>query len=227
MRSFSAITKPWAMLLIGGWLMLAPLSVTAADVRFSQTLLTAERTATGFERLSSDQVAVIDALVRRDLLAQSVPRRADAPALPARFSARLSADERRNAGFELLTEAELAQLDAFVDRHAAATLAHTFLAPPTFVPLSVRARVAEAKTAPEIHGSFTIGFGGGKGYSERFGGVALTYEDPARGLTVGFSYTESHVKGPGVPYYLRDPILRPDLTGVSGITGVPRFTPEP
>ena len=60
-------------------------------------------------------------------------------------------------------------------------------------------------TGPEIHGSFTLGMGFGKGYSERFGGMTLTYEDPARNLAISFSYLESHVKGAG-PFYLRDPL---------------------
>lgn len=177
---------------------------TPAPTRFSQSLTSADRTATGLDRLSSDEIAVIDALIRRDLATQSAPRRADAPALPSRFSQRLTGDERRNAGLAALTETEQLKLDSLADRNAASLLSRTFLAPPAFVPLSIRARVAEAKaTGPEIHGSFTLGMGFGKGYSERFGGMTLTYEDPARNLAISFSYLESHVKGAG-PFYLRD-----------------------
>ena len=177
---------------------------TPAPTRFSQSLTSADRTSTGLNRLSSDEIAVIDALIRRDLATQSAPRRADAPALPSRFSQRLTGDERRNAGLAALTETEQLKLDSLADRNAASLLSRTFLAPPAFVPLSIRARVAEAKaTGPEIHGSFTLGMGFGKGYSERFGGMTLTYEDPARNLAISFSYLESHVKGAG-PFYLRD-----------------------
>jgi hypothetical protein len=216
--------KPWVMLLVSGWLVVAAAPSHAAEpapiTRFSQSLSTADRATAGLERLSSDQIAVIDALVRRDITAQATPRRIDAPATAARFSQRLSADERRNAGFALLTEEELTRLDAFVERNSAPILARTLLAPPTFVPLSIRARVAETvkPTAPEIHGSFTFGLGFGKGYSERFGGVTLTYEDPARNLAVSFSYSETHVKGAG-PYYLRDPLYEADR--------FPRFSPQP
>ncbi len=177
---------------------------TPAPTRFSQSLTSADRTSTGLNRLSSDEIAVLDALIRRDLATQSAPRRADAPALPSRFSQRLTGDERRNAGLAALTETEQLKLDSLADRNAASLLSRTFLAPPAFVPLSIRARVAEAKaTGPEIHGSFTLGMGFGKGYSERFGGMTLTYEDPARNLAISFSYLESHVKGAG-PFYLRD-----------------------
>ena len=205
--------KLWVRLIACGWLALLTaltLVATAADTpaptRFSQSLTSADRTATGLDRLSSDEIVVLDALIRRDLATQSAPRRADAPALPSRFSQRLTGDERRNAGLAALTETEQLKLDSLADRNAASLLSRTFLAPPAFVPLSVRARVAEAKaTGPEIHGSFTLGMGFGKGYSERFGGMTLTYEDPARNLAISFSYLESHVKGAG-PFYLRDPL---------------------
>ena len=202
---------------------LAVSPLTAAEpapaARFSQSLSNTDRTTAGLNRLSSDHVAVLDALVRRDLSVQAAPRRTDAPPLVARFTQRLSADEQRNAGFALLTEAELAQLDGFVERNAAPTLARTLLTPPTFVPLSVRARVAEAKpTKPEIHGSFFLSYGvGSGGYSEKTGGMTLTYEDPARNFAVSFSYTESHIKGGG-SYYLRDPLYEADR--------FPRYSPE-
>ena len=191
---------------------------TPAPTRFSQSLTSADRTSTGLNRLSSDEIAVLDALIRRDLATQSAPRRADAPALPSRFSQRLTGDERRNAGLAALTETEQLKLDSLADRNAASLLSRTFLAPPAFVPLSIRARVAEAKaTGPEIHGSFTLGMGFGKGYSERFGGMTLTYEDPARNLAISFSYLESHVKGAG-PFYLRDALYDANR--------VPRFGTE-
>lgn len=214
--------KPWALLLATGLPVILTAAGFAAEVaRFSQALATAERTAVGLPSLSSDHVAVLDALVRRDAAAQAAPRRDGAPPLPARFSERLTADERRNAGLALLTAAELIQLDAAVDRSTTASLARTLLAPPAFIPLSVRARVAEtqSKTAPEIHGSFTLGMGFGKGYSERFGGMTLTYEDPARNLAVSFSYSETHVKGAPGAYYLRDPLYDAGR--------LPRFSPEP
>jgi hypothetical protein len=223
MSQLRAMLKPWAILLWGalcaGWLPVAHAADTPAPTRFSQALATADRTAAGLDRLSSDQIAVIDALIRRDLAAQSAPRRADAPPVPGRFTERLTADERRTAGLGVLTEEEKLKLDGLADRHAASLLGRTLLAPPAFVPLSIRARVAEAKaTGPEIHGSFTLGMGFGKGYSERFGGMTLTYEDPVRNFAVSFSYTESHIKG-AAPYYLRDPL--------NDIDRFPRYSPEP
>lgn len=199
------------MLLLSGLLAVSTVSATAAETRetrLSQNLTSTERSAAGFSRLSSDQVAVLDALFRRDAAAQLTPRRSDAPPLAARFSQRLTADERLTSGLTLLTEAELSQLDAFADRVSTALNARALLTPvaSSYIPVSVRTRVAEAKIAPEIHGSFTLGMGFGKGYSERFGGMTLTYDDPEHNLAVSFSYTESRIKG-AIPYCVRDPLL--------------------
>ncbi|MCX6955101.1 MAG: hypothetical protein NTV51_23360 [Verrucomicrobia bacterium] len=194
-------------------------AVRAVDtpLRLSSALSPTERTSTGLNRLTSDQVAILDALYRRDLVAQAAPRRADAPPLAARFSQRLSADERASAGLSLLTEEELTQLDALAERSGNASLARTLLAQPTFIPVSMRARIAETelkRKGPEIHGSFTIGMAvGSGGYSERFGGMTLTYEDPVRNFAVSFSYAESHVKGGNgyYPYLSRDPLTNSDV----------------
>lgn len=194
-----------------------PAHAVDAPLRLSSALSPSERTSTGLDRLTSDQIAIIDALYRRDLVAQAAPRRTNAPAPPARFSQRLSADERASAGLTLLTESELTELDALAERSGNASLARTLLAQPTFIPVSMRARIAETeikRKGPEIHGSFTLGMGfGSGGYSERFGGMTLTYEDPARSLAISFSYSESHVKGGNgyYPYLMRDPLASTDL----------------
>ena len=198
--------KLWATLLAAGLMAAVPATGRAADARFSQILTAGEFTDAGLKRLSSDQVAVLDALVRRDLANQTAPSRGDAP--PAvRFSQRLTADERSVAGLTLLTETELARLDAYAERHATARLARVLLAPPSFVPPSLRLRPAETKTAPEVHGSFSLGMGWGKGgYSERTGSMNLKYEDPVHGLSVSVGYSETHAKGPAI---YRDPYIGP------------------
>jgi hypothetical protein len=182
----------------------------AADARFSQTLSATESAAAGLNRLSSDQVAVIDALLRRELSGQAPRPREDAPAA-TRFSQRLSDDERRIAGFALLTEAELAQLDALVERHAARASARALLTSPVVAaPRKVLVRPAETKTAPEIHGSFFLSMGWGSGgYSEKTGGMTLNYEDPARGFAISVGYSETHTKGGNGLYIYRDPVSVP------------------
>ena len=178
----------------------------APDTRFSQTLAISERAEIGFNRLSSDQVAVLDALVRRDLATLTSPRRNDAP-LAARFSQRLTADERSVAGLTIFSEKELARLDELVTQNNSAALSRALLAPPVFVPKGMVRLPTEEKRAGEIHGSFTLSYGWGKGgYSEKTGGVELNYADPVHHVAVSFSYYESHIKGAG-PY--RDDYITP------------------
>lgn len=182
----------------------------ANDLRFSVSLEPAERIACGLPRLSSDQVAVLDAFVRRDTGTRGSSAPADpskAPPSSAAFSQRLTAGERETAGLPTLTPTELAQLDASVERHQNARLARTLLAPPAFLSPSRQIVPAERKKEREIHGSFSLSYGmGSGGYSEKSGSMVLTLEDPAKGYSINVGYTETHIKG-GTPYYLnRDPL---------------------
>ncbi|MBI5693597.1 MAG: hypothetical protein HZC55_26265 [Verrucomicrobia bacterium] len=203
-------TRLAAFLSLGLGLALGIPGAAANDLRFSATLEKGDLADCGLPRLSSDQVAVIDALVRRDTLARG------GTAAPAKdrvaaavFSQRLTADERRTAGLTLLSPAESARLDAAVERYQNARLARTLLAPPTFVSPRPNLVPTERKKEREIHGSFSLSYGiGSGGYSEKSGSMTLQYENPEKGFAVSVGYTETHTKG-GVPYYLtRDP-LRP------------------
>lgn len=213
-RHTFTMLKAWITLLAG--CLFAALSAGAAsgDGRFSQGLSIAERTEIGINRLSTDQVAVLDALVRRDVAARSSTTAA--PGAPASFSQRLTADERRNAGLTLLTATELPRLDAIVERHQAGGLARALLAPPIFAAPGSRLMAAETKKEKgrEIHGSFSLSYGMGKGgYSERSGGMVLTMDDPERRYSVTLSYSETHIKSPNGYYdygYRGDDIYRGD-----------------
>ena len=188
-----------AVMLAGlAWVQAAPM-----DTRFSHTLNADERSAAGLTRLSSDEVAVIDALVRRDVTARSATSAESA----ATFSGRLTADERRTAGLGKLGPDELPKLNAFVERFQAAKLARSLLAPPTYLSRASRVTPTEAKKEREIHGSFSLSYGfGSGGYSEKTGSMVLTMEDPARRYSISVGYTESHVKGG--PMIYRDPLYR-------------------
>jgi hypothetical protein len=177
----------------------------AGDVRFSNTLNADERDASGLTRLTSDEVAVIDALVRRDTTARAGSTNSDAAAT---FSQRLTRDERGTGGLIKLNVKELTKLDGFVDRYQNAKLARTLLAPPTYLARSSRVTPTEAKKEREIHGSFSLSYGfGSGGYSEKTGSMVLTMEDPARRYSITVGYSESHIKGGSVyrdPFYDRD-----------------------
>lgn len=167
----------------------------AASQRFSATLEPVEAAQTGLFRLSSDQVAVLDALVRRDTI--TVANASAAHPVAARFSQRLSADERRNAGLTLLSETELARLDAHVEgfsRPVAPGAVSATLATPAAAPASPTA--VQWKQEPEIHGAISFMVGGGShGYSEYGGAMEVTYFDPAHGFEISAGYAEVHTSG--------------------------------
>jgi hypothetical protein len=205
--------KPAPFRWLAVWL-LAMSTVWAAqsDVRFSNTLNAEERAASGLARLSSDEVAVIDALVRRDTSARAGST-TDAET-PATFSQRLTAGERQTAGFQKLNEKELPQLDSFVDRYQNAKLARSLLAPPVYLARRSGITPSETKKDLEIHGSFSLSYGfGSGGYSEKTGSMMLRLDDPAHRYSISIGYSESHIKGGhiyGDPYYGRDPFYDRD-----------------
>jgi hypothetical protein len=184
----------------------------AQDVRFSNTLNAEERAASGLTRLTSDEVAVIDALVRRDTTSRMGSINADTA---ARFSGRLTAGERQAAGFQKLKNEELPQLDGLIDRFQNAKLARSLLSPPTYLARASRVVPTEAKKGREIHGSFSLSYGmGSGGYSEKTGSMVLTMDDPERRYSISIGYSESHIKGGHVYrdplYYGRDPFYGTD-----------------
>ena len=165
-------------------------TVRAADfTRFSQVLSAEQRAATGLDQLTSDQLAVLDALVRHDD-AYAVPSTVANPR-PARFSQRLNADERRNAGLARLSTDQLTRLDALVEQRV-----------PLRIPVAAPTAGAAAPTMeiervrPQIHGAVTLGMGWGSGgYSEMGGSMVVDYYDPAHNFDLLMGYSEVHTKG--------------------------------
>jgi len=163
----------------------------AEDIRLTKSLAPAEFTDAGLQQLSSDQTAILDALVRRDLaISLKVTREPRA----ARFSQRLTADERKNSGLSLLSEAQLARLDEYVARLVTPPSSGSGLS-------SSGGRSGEVVTsttlrrAPEIHGMISLMYGAGSGgYSERGGAMVLTYDDPS-GVSLAVGYSEIRTKG--------------------------------
>ena len=176
----------------------------ADDIRLSVALLPDEREAAGLKALNSDQTAVLDALVRRDIANQRRPKPTKEVAAE-KFSDRLTADERKNAGFGVLSAEQIAHLDDYVAR---------LLAPlntPAGGNWSSSPRDAfsakSLRRGPEIHGSLTLMYGAGSGgYSERGGAMVVSIEDPS-GISLILGYSEVHTKG-GYPSHYRDGFYR-------------------
>jgi len=187
----------------GGLMAVAAAAGWAEDVRFSQQLTAAERTELGLPQLSTDQLAVLDALIRIDEKCFAGP--GATPPVPARFSQRISSEDRKNAGLELVNKAQLERLDALVARRefgnvldaASASTAGTALQPDLRRP------------GLEIHGTISFMFGGGSGgRSEQGTAMALEVDDPAHNFSAFIDYEQMHGKGPllgrggyGYPYY--------------------------
>jgi hypothetical protein len=172
---------------------LMTIAASAEDVRLSQTLAPAEVANAGLQRLTSDQIAILDALVRRDMAANSrVASTKETRA--ARFSQRLSADERKNSGLTLLTSDQLARLDDYVARLSAPADASVSSGAAGSSGNSVVSATI-LRRAPEIHGMISLMYGvGSGGYSERGGAMVLSYEDPS-GFALAVGYSEVRTKG--------------------------------
>lgn len=176
--------------------------------RFSHAVSAAETAEIGLAQLNSDELASLDALVRRDRAESDyvykTPR-------PARFSARLTPEERQAAGLDRLTADQVVRLDAVVAANlppprtpiSAAAVARATGGPADSVDTAGAVRPSlTLKRAPEIHGEISLMVGGGSGgFSEYGGALAVSYDDPAHGFSLLAAYSEVHTKG---GYYLRD-----------------------
>ena len=186
----------------------------AEDIRFSATLTPAQRLGTGLSQLTSDNVAVIDGLVRQDEAASKFKNNG---VDHTRFSQRRTAHERTIAGLDGLTAAQLEQLDQLVRRRivgpepepAATTTLSSGSAGPGFKSVGYVRPL-------EIHGEISYTYGWSKAGSFQGGGLVLTYDDPAHRYSVMVGYSEYHGKGlpyscysGGGPYrpYAENPIL--------------------
>jgi hypothetical protein len=179
--------KPRTLLLLAA--SLAALAVHAGESsRFSQSLTTEQRTVTGVERLDSNQVAALDALVRLNLTqaaadAQKAERAKNASeataaliAQPAAFSRSLSADQRRAAGLDALTPEQQAQIDTLVAARTPGA--------PHYEPAAPK-QVEAVQFFPnrfEMHGEVGLSLGTGSGgYNSREAWVTSTLLDTKTG----------------------------------------------
>lgn len=180
-----------------------------ADLRFSRTLAPAELSATGLDRLSSDQLAILDALIRRDI-AQS--RFISKEPRPDRFSARLTDSEREQSGLARLAEAELAALDAHIAPLATPPAPATgarFAANSRYVPVPS----VKIDRSPPVHGELSLMVAAGSdGYSAYGGGIAVTVDDPASKMALTLAYSEVRSKG-GHPWRYCDDYYYPRRHG--------------
>lgn len=180
-----------------GWVAVAVAFITATTLdvhgqqaRFSRTLSPLEFKQAGLQKLSSNQLAVLDAVVRQDARINGESAAGKPPA--GLFTARLATDEAHAAGIDLFSRQERACLNVMVNRYEDAQR------------LERSAGSAIPSLDPdigyptlEVHGMISLTYGAGAGgYHEMSGAVAVSIDDPAHGVSLYLGYGESSGRGP-------------------------------
>ncbi len=205
----SPFSRVLACAALGVGLLASP--ARADEPGFTAKLSTADQTAIGLTKLTPAQLSALDLQIAREI---TVARQGDVVAFSRSFMQRRSADQLAAAGLSALNTDERTQLDAFVAR------AVTQRPPIVIKTLAAKAKEREAVETitykPRIHGEVSLTYGMASGGRNFYGGSFTgIYEDPARHLTVAFTYAEYHGKG-----------LLPfdDCTGPgAGVDAVPRL----
>ncbi len=192
--SFAPFTRRLGRALaLTGLLWAAVATVRAAE--FSESLSTSDQTAAGLNKLEPEQLARLNEQIEKEL---TLAREGNVRGFAGSFSRRRNDEERALSGLNLLTPVE----QALVDAHVAQRMSR-----PAFMTWNPRSRsdgqVETVSQRPEIHGSVSLFYGAGGGTSYRGGAMTMTYDDPARNLSVSVTYSEVHGKGSGGRYVTR------------------------
>lgn len=180
MPSRSSLAPTLRAAFAGGLLALGT-ALWAADGGFTATLAPDQQTAAGLSTLASTERVALDQLVAVEL---ALVRQGTAQELTGTFVSRRTVAERRLAGLDRLSTAELAKLNELVSAALAAR------PKPKERPRLKEDDVINAKSKPEIHGavSLTYGWAGG-GRNYRATSLWLDYFDPTTGLGLNFGLT--------------------------------------
>ncbi len=189
-----------------------------SEPRFSSTLSPAQQKETGLDQLTTDNVAVIDALVRLDLAA--VQYRGTS-IRTTRFSERRTEHERDIAGLAKLTPAQLTKLDQFVALRIPTPAPPTLTADLPYATLGIDPNpVRYKRPGLETHGSVSLMYGWSKAGSVRGASSTVTLVDPKHRFEVTVGYSEYHGNGAGfysyppdapyTPFYRPVPLIDPD-----------------
>jgi hypothetical protein len=165
--------------------------VAADSPRFTDGLTVAQKTEVGLDHLNSDNVAVINALVRQD---EAAAHHRDPTVVSTSFSTRRNDHEREITGIDHLTPAQVKRLDELI----APRITDAVPPPPdaVFVPslpsliISSVDTVSPPRSPLEIHGSFSLSYGWSKEGSTRGGDAVVSIHDPDHNLTVTLGYSE-------------------------------------
>ena len=158
---------------------LAPLRA-ATDTGFSSSLTSGQRSTTGLDQLTADELALLDVLSASDL---TTARQLRVTTFGERFSDRHRGQQA--IGLERLNADQLARFDELVaDAIAAQPL-------PKERPRLKDNEVVSLQRRLEVHGgmSFTMGWASG-GRDFREAGAWVSYYDPVSGLGLAFAFSQ-------------------------------------
>lgn len=164
---------------LGG--LIAPTATLHADGGFTATLSAEKQANAGGPTLSPVERIILDQLVAGELAAL---RQGDGRELEGSFVGRRTEAERKAAGLDRLTEAQLTKLNESV-----ASLL-TARPKPKERPRLKESEVLAAAKKNEIHGSVTVAYGWGRGGRDMWAeSLWLDYYDPESrvGISIGLS----------------------------------------
>jgi hypothetical protein len=178
--------------------LLLALGARAGELSFTAGLTSAERASVGISKLSSSQIAVLDALVAQDV---TTAHQGGVTGFSTDFSVRHWDGERDAAGLDRLSASERASLDTLAARAIATgpspdeAFSYT---PPKVLPPPAPASESVVSTPKkaEVHGdvSFTVG-AGSHGSSFYGAGMDVSVTDPTGRFTVGVGFDTFRGKG--------------------------------
>ncbi|HTQ30188.1 MAG TPA: hypothetical protein VMI53_03175 [Opitutaceae bacterium] len=181
-------TRARSILALGCLLVSTAVAARADDLPFSQILTPAERSEAGLNKLSGEQIAILDALVAREELSRMNAWNSVHPQA-ADFSHGLAPDKRHSAGLDRLTAPELVRLDDLVQKNLSLKMAESAPAVGPLKPEGIKPR-------PQVHGELGVMVAvGSHGYNAYGGYVALNYADLAKRYSISAFYAETRVKG--------------------------------
>lgn len=166
-------------------------SSSRAAVAFSQILTPAERSATGYAHLKSQQVTALDALIQRDI---DAARQGNVTGFARTFTQRRTPEERVRAGIDQLTEIERGQLDRLVAATLASRPVVPYIAPPPSADSPAEVTLEKAK--PKVHGQVSAFYGQSSGGGSFYGGsFDAMMIDPTGKYAIGIGLSEIRTRG--------------------------------